>query len=716
MNKNGTVSKKELKKGMENLGMLLTGAEVDAIIDRLDSKGKNKITLKDFKALTKFTKGKGEKKAIKKQEEEEAESDSDDASSSDSSSSKKEKGKKTKKSPKKSARKSHSSDEEDDDDKSGTDESEEETELDSDGVNLIASEIRSKLSDLSDSVSSSTDKGLHEIFNALDKDNSGALSPAQFKKCLKKLKVKVTDKELKVLSSCFDMYGDGKIHFEEFVNFVHTDVVGDEMGVIKAEIQSQIPQDWTISSMLQLFEKHDKKKTGWTTSSKFQTVLKKSMGVSIDEESINLILETFGSSEDSDDDSVFYEKVMHWIQNGRDDELVKIKVHQFFSVLQKRGTTKKEIFKICDKNGNGKLSAKEFKAAVNKKLSLMITDGEIATLFAAYDADDSGKLDLKEFTKLFDSNVGSKLRKKRKQKLAKAKKVANGKSAKASKEEDSDDDGGDEIDGKTSLTIETVETLKNLAEASEAEGGLRPIFIEIDEKNDGHLDSKVFSTTISELGFSMTKKQLQMLAYNFGVEPFGKVSDAKIDYTALCNFLEYQEESPSLIELIDSICEQLAKRVSAVKPLMLRRNDSETKPLDLMELFSDHDEDGEGLVTKKLFTETLTVAANLVLNKTEVKEIVKRFLVEAEDEEGDDEEPSLPKVDYASFISCVEANDYSKALDHMKRFANNTSATAAQLNDHFKAFSKASSAAQQAISYEDFGQSMLSLGMSPQHA
>ena len=73
---------------------------------------------------------------------------------------------------------------------------------------------------------------------------------------------------------------------------------------------------------------------------------------------------------------------------------------------------------------------------------------------------------------------------------------------------------------------------------------MRAIFIEIDQRDSGNVELDVLKTTFSALGTPLSEAHLAILAKNFhaGPDPLKSVDEAKVDYSSLCNFLEYQEE------------------------------------------------------------------------------------------------------------------------------------------------------------------------------
>ena len=81
--------------------------------------------------------------------------------------------------------------------------------------------------------------------------------------------------------------------------------------------------------------------------------------------------------------------------------------------------------------------------------------------------------------------------------------------------------------------------------------------------------------------------------------------------------------------------------------------------VDFLTLFSDHDPDGEGLVSRKDFSDVVNMEAALLVNKAEMKELYKRFSVAEEDDEESRGDKSA-RIDYASFRSCLESNDSVK--------------------------------------------------------
>merc|ERR1711924_331855 len=59
------------------------------------------------------------------------------------------------------------------------------------------------------------------------------------------------------------------------------------------------------------------------------------------------------------------------------------------------------MFAMFDFDGSGEIELEEF-SAVTKAIGLGLTDHQVKTLFAEVDADDSGSVDLEEFFDLLD--------------------------------------------------------------------------------------------------------------------------------------------------------------------------------------------------------------------------------------------------------------------------------------------------------------------------
>lgn len=163
---------------------------------------------------------------------------------------------------------------------------------------------------------------------------------------------------------------------------------------------------------------------------------------------------------------------------------------------------------------------------MNEVMGFVLTEGEVNTLFAHYDKDDSETLDLKEFCKLVDESSVKKIKKNR----------GSAASSKKTKEEEP------ELE-RESLQEET-ETLTDLllacSEAVEPEGGLRSQFIESDVDDLGYLKQKKFNAQFKKIGFPLSEQQISIVCNNFH-DPAKFPSAAEdaepdsVDYDALCN-------------------------------------------------------------------------------------------------------------------------------------------------------------------------------------
>ena len=59
---------------------------------------------------------------------------------------------------------------------------------------------------------------LFQIFQALDKDQSGGIDPLEFKRGMDAFGVKLTEEEVSQVVKYFDLNKDGKISFSEFLS------------------------------------------------------------------------------------------------------------------------------------------------------------------------------------------------------------------------------------------------------------------------------------------------------------------------------------------------------------------------------------------------------------------------------------------------------------------------------------------------------------------
>ncbi|KAL4237937.1 calmodulin-like 3 [Mactra antiquata] len=64
----------------------------------------------------------------------------------------------------------------------------------------------------------------------------------------------------------------------------------------------------------------------------------------------------------------------------------------------------KRIFKICDRDGNGSITAEELRSTM-KRLGLKITEEDFQNLLAKADTDNDGEINYDEFVKAFPSGL-----------------------------------------------------------------------------------------------------------------------------------------------------------------------------------------------------------------------------------------------------------------------------------------------------------------------
>ena len=115
---------------------------------------------------------------------------------------------------------------------------------DDDSLVLVKAELREKLwrsaRKVRRSGGSKRDSFL-VAFQKFDDDGTGMVTFKQFKRCVNKvLKFDLDDEELDVLKSCFDLDGDDRISYNEFLTFASSELDTEELTAVADKIRDGI--------------------------------------------------------------------------------------------------------------------------------------------------------------------------------------------------------------------------------------------------------------------------------------------------------------------------------------------------------------------------------------------------------------------------------------------------------------------------------------------
>jgi len=261
-------------------------------------------------------------------------------------------------------------------------------------VTLIAQTLREQLFDWAKSKKRTA---LLKVFRAMDKSGTGCVNRADMESCLKKkMRLDVSDRDLDVLMDCIDFDGNGKIGYDEFLDFAFHQPEGEEIGVIHEIIARETRnEDLNLASE---FSRYDPRRRGLVKDSDFEKILQR-LGMELKERDVQELLKRF-----SFNGEVEYEEFCRWATSGANVQRTERKVRRSLQKLMAIGYDAKEIFRAVDSDHSGDVSVAEFQAAL-QDLGLMITEGEIRGLVKKYSTRGGRGIRYEEFLELANEDL-----------------------------------------------------------------------------------------------------------------------------------------------------------------------------------------------------------------------------------------------------------------------------------------------------------------------
>lgn len=270
-----------------------------------------------------------------------------------------------------------------------------------DGVTLIASAVREQLWEWAKSFSGKgghAREALRLVFQHLDKDKSGSIPRADMASLLqKKMKLKLAARDLEILLDCIDVEGDGRISYEDFVDFAIYEPEGEEVGVLHDRIARAVKASG--EDLVRLLERHDDRRRGVVKADDLAKVLRR-VGANLKPEDMDELLKRFAFKGSEVDYDVF----ASWVFSGSNLRKCEQRVRTSLQRCVSDGLDYRRIFTLLDRDGSGYLDGREFASAL-KRLGLMLTEGEARALFHKYDVGQRGQLRWADFLEV-TSRVG----------------------------------------------------------------------------------------------------------------------------------------------------------------------------------------------------------------------------------------------------------------------------------------------------------------------
>lgn len=248
---------------------------------------------------------------------------------------------------------------------------------------------------------------LENAFSSLDENGDGFISRLEFKQGLAKCGVKIPPPALDALFAHFDVNGDRRMSHREFMRFASATPM--PVSVLLAQLRHNI----TTVSPKDAFNGLDTDGNGVISPKEFRRGLERMGIIGLDESKIKALTRAFGA-----DESTGNIQLTHFInfcndaQSNTSTQLNKIqqKLKDIVSTAEKKGLPIETSFQHFDKNGDGEISRKEFKKAMNelsKAVGGRLTPSDLNKLFSKFDKERNGKIQYKAFVEFFKGTVKS---------------------------------------------------------------------------------------------------------------------------------------------------------------------------------------------------------------------------------------------------------------------------------------------------------------------
>ena len=597
---NGYVDEKEFMLGVKKLmKVVLTKKETTALMDKFGGKKNGRIKYDEFLKGLKLS-------------DEESESESESESEDSASDSEEETTKSARKKGKKSSKRSKSSDGD------------------------VAKMVRKEIVRLS-----RQDKKpkLKSVFKTFDKNGNGKLSLREFKRALTKMEFKFSTSQVEKLTERLDEDGDGEISWKEFERFSKVDVSSDsdndnenesdDSSSSENEMSKNDLKKVVVKQMKKLIKRGERPKVkkvfsrldveggDFVSKRDFKRGLQ-DLGFEFDANVVKQMLKKFDKKKDGKIYYLQFEKMSRVEDEEEEatdiDDVALMVRKELKRIMRKSGdnaflskkTVKKE-FKRADSNGDGTLSAREFKKCV-ASLGFKFKTDEIDKLVDYLDSDGDGTLNFEEFCNL----VGQ-----------------------VEKDDDKEKDGTKEDVDDLALMVR--KELKKLTRASgDGPPRIRVEFQKVDSSGDGELSSREFKKCLKQMGFKFKDDDVDRLMDYLDSDGDGRISYK--EFEDLVTFGDEEEEEGGVIdELVDNVTRAI------------------DRGRDALEAFEYFDSRGNGEINEDDFKEGLA-KLKIKCGKSEAREAFKKF-----------EGKRVGKIRYKEFVRFVEKKRVRKGEGDSKR-------------------------------------------------
>ena len=419
----------------------------------------------------------------------------------------------------------------------------------SDSESLSGSEIRAKLRRV---IVRSRESGIDvvKMFEVFDKNGDRLLSADELRNASLALGLSMSRRESAALVRYVDKgnKNDGKVDYEELLDFVEEnqkDITIDEIeSRIKDAIHTKRTKDGSPLVLEEEFGQFDLNGDGYISVKEFRKTLSQSYGLEFSDKEYKRLMARVDKNGDGKIDYEEFAKKYHYGKKDMEVLAVKNFAKRFLDIAVDRAISFQEIFRSIDSNGDGVISRKEFRTALNKTTT-NLTEKELRSLMDKFDSKRKGRIDYKAFIKFASP--------------------------------------------KDSDLSDLEKLIRNrVRDVARVRGGLQTLdmvapFENKDVNGNGKITIDEFKHAIESLGLDITDREFRLLCARFDSN-----GDGYIDYKSFCRFAQLDDKETM------EMCRRLKKKLK----------DAAAEEIYVRDVFAKHDPyNKSGRITKLQFRE-----------------------------------------------------------------------------------------------------------------
>jgi len=323
------------------------------------------------------------------------------------------------------------------------------------------------------------DFALKDAFRRIDRNGSGAISRGELDAELDRLGVRLTARELDDVLARFDRDGDGRVDYDEFSRFAETAKPGEDaiLDRLRALVRRALGDGLSLGDC---FKHFDRDGSGDLDELEFERGLKK-LGVSVTSIEVAHLMDEFASRRSG---CIRYEDFSQAVSPAGESEpegvaAVRSEVRRL-AKSRSGAPDYARVFRDLDRDGAGALSARDLRRGL-ERMGFEVSAADVDHLAQHLDRNGDGVVSIREFVKFAagDGDASNALRTLRRE-------------------------------------VDRFSRSRNFS--------LRGAFADLDRDGSGRVSGREFKRELSRLGFEVSAAELDDLVMRFDADGDGLIS------------------------------------------------------------------------------------------------------------------------------------------------------------------------------------------------